>query len=60
MIILGLPGHSPLGQDVRQLGVIGEVRPARVGVLPVIFTEDKTVIKIEMKADHSLVGCGLL
>ena len=42
MIILGLPVHSALGQDVGQLGVVGEVRAARVGELSVIFTEKTT------------------
>ena len=42
MIILGLPVHSALGQDVGQLGVVGEVRAARVGELSVIFTEKMT------------------
>ena len=41
MVILGLPVHATLGQDVGQLGVVGEVGPARVGELSVIFTENK-------------------
>ena len=40
MIILGLPVHAALGQDVGQLGVVGQVGPARVGELSVIFTEN--------------------
>ena len=56
MAILCLPGHAALGQDVRHLGVVGEVRPAGVGVLSVIFTENEDK-KSDLKVcdTHSLV-----
>ena len=40
VIILGLSVHAALGQDVGQLGVVGQVGPAGVGELSVIFTEN--------------------
>ena len=61
MIILGLPVHSALGQDVGQLGVVGEVRAARVGELSVIFTEKtKRNGYNQRMALLLLIGCGPL
>ena len=56
MAILGLPGHPTLGEDVRHLGVVGNVGPARVGKLSVIFTENENK-KSDLKVcdTHSLV-----
>ena len=58
MAILCLPGHAALGQDVRHLGVVGEVGPAGVGVLSVIFTEnydEKSDLKVCVCDTHLLV-----
>ena len=60
MIILCLPIHSALGQDVGQLGVVGEVRAARVGELSVIFTEKTKRNGYNQRLPHSLIGCGPL
>ena len=55
VLVLRLPGHAPLRQYVGQLGVVGEVRPVRVGELSVILTETRLKQTVRRLDLYSLV-----